>query len=103
MTFSLDLRDSCRCSLCPSQPQPSSWVEPVAQEPVARNYEPMTLWASWKRRYTGVNEACVVVQAGSQDPRGSGAPPSADVQDDLQGHVSAFSALSFPTEHLRNG
>lgn len=37
-----------------------------------------------------------MVQAGSQDTRGSGARPNADVQDDLQGHVSAFSALSFP-------
>lgn len=95
----------CRCNICPSgQPWPSSWVDPVAQEPMARNHEPMTLWASWERGYTGVNGACVVVQAGSQDTRGSGAPPSADVQDDLQGHVSAFSAvLSFPPEHLWNG
>lgn len=41
-----------------------------------------------------------MVQAGSQDTRGSGAPPDADVQDDLQGHVSAFSALSLSPQSI---
>lgn len=47
----------------------------MAQEPVGRSHESMTLWASWERGYTGVNGACVVVQAGSQDARGSGLLP----------------------------
>lgn len=101
MTFSLDPEILLQVQyLC----WPSSWVDPVAQELVGRNYEPIALWASWERGYTGVNGACVVVQAGSQDTRGSRVPPSADVQDDLQGHIFALSAvLSFPPEHLQNG
>lgn len=68
-----------------------------AQGPVGRNRKPTALRASWEKGCPGVNGACVVVQAGSQGARGSGAPPSADVQDDLQGNSSTLSAsLCFP-------
>lgn len=71
-----------------------------AQGPVGRNHKPTALRASWEKGCPGVNGACVVVQARSQGTRGCEAPPSADVQDDLQGNFSTPSASLSPPEHL---
>lgn len=73
---------------------------PWAQGPVGRNHKPTALRASWEKGCPGVNGACVVVQARSQGTRGCEAPPSADVQDDLQGNFSTPSASLSPPEHL---
>lgn len=102
MTLSLDLRDSCAGAVYVLLANPGllhGWIRSLwlgtmspclcghlGKESTQESMKPV-LWSRLGARTQGL-----------------WAPPNDDVQDDLQGHVSAFSAaLSFPPEHLWNG
>lgn len=61
----------------------------------------MTLWASWERGYTGVNGACVVVQAGSQDARGSGLLPVLTCKMTFRAMLRPFLFCSLSPQSIR--
>lgn len=83
---------------------PPSLGGSMGQRPVGRSHEPTALHASWERGCPRVNGACVVVQARSQDARGSGPIPVLTCKMTFRAtlHPSLLCSISSP-EHLGNG